>query len=156
RGAGLAFLFVAVADHELFRITEAFDVAAKNADAERVERRDFGSGWKVFAAPGGCATFRFQERGGALLHFGSRFFGERDGDDAIGFDATANERGDAIGDNARLAGACAGEDQQWPAKRSHGVQLRGVEIGGHGASGAAANPGASSWAGACIEPRDGK
>ena len=68
---------------------------------------------------------------GPLLHFAGRFLGERDGEDALRLRAAADQLGDAIGDDPRLAGARAGEHQQRPAERPHGVELRRVQIGRH-------------------------
>ena len=72
-----------------------------------------------------------QQRAGPLLHFAGRFFGERDGQDPLGLDAVADQLGDAIGDDARFAGAGSGENQQRPLKRSHCIKLGRVQVGGH-------------------------
>ncbi len=78
----------------------------------------------------GTPHFR-EECGGPFLHFAGGFFRERDGEDAFRFDAVADERGDAIGDDAGFAGAGTGEDEKRAFERTDGVELRRVQIGGH-------------------------
>ena len=72
-----------------------------------------------------------QQRRGPLLHFAGRLLGERDGQNALGLRAAADQLGDAIGDDARLAGARAGQHQQRPSQRAHRVELGRVQIGRH-------------------------
>ena len=65
---------------------------------------------------------------GPLLHFAGRFLRERDGQNPLRLRAAADQLGDAIGDDARLAGARAGQHQQRPAQRAHGVELGGIQV----------------------------
>ena len=48
------------------------------------------------------------------LHFVGRLVGEGDGQNALGPDAVADQLGDAVGDDAGLAGARPGQHQQRP------------------------------------------
>jgi hypothetical protein len=43
-------------------------------------------------------------------------------------DISLDQVGDAIGDDARLARAGTGQDQQWTAQHGNGCALRGVEV----------------------------
>ncbi len=66
----------------------------------------------------------------ALAHLAGGLVGEGDGEDGVGRDAfLANEPGDAAGDDAGLAGACAGEDEQRPLGGFNGGALFGIQIG---------------------------
>jgi hypothetical protein len=64
----------------------------------------------------------------ALAHLAGGLVGEGDGEDAPGGHALFEELGDAVGDDARLAGARAGEDQQRRAAVVDGRLLFGVEL----------------------------
>ena len=93
-----ALLVVFVVDGEgaceaLVANFEGFDVAAENADAERVEGGDQRLG------EGGVA----EKSVDAFAHFLGGLVGEGDGEDGVGGDAFfADEPGDAAGDDASL------------------------------------------------------
>ncbi len=81
---------------------QRFDVAAEHAHAEGVKRGDERPGQRAVA----------NELVDALRHFGGGFVGEGDGEDGIRRDAAlVDEVRDAVGDDARLAGAGAGKDK---------------------------------------------
>ena len=66
----------------------------------------------------------------ALGHLGGGLVGEGDGQDGIGRDALfLDQPGDAAGDDAGLAGAGAGEDQQGALRGLHGGALFGIQFG---------------------------
>jgi hypothetical protein len=58
---------------------------------------------------------------GTILHLAGGFFGERDGENSVRLRAAADQLGDSIRDDACLAGAGAGQNQQRAAERPHGV-----------------------------------
>ena len=117
-GAGHAFLIAAVVDGEIGRIAQLADVAAEDADAERVEGRDFRPLFELLA----------QQGGGAFLHFVGRLVGEGDGQDSLGPNAVADQFGDAVGDDPGLSGSRPGQHQQRPGERVDGVVLGGVQV----------------------------
>jgi len=63
----------------------------------------------------------------ALLHFAGGLVGEGDGEDVSGRDALGNQVGDAKRDDAGLAGARPGQDQQRPLEGFDGLALLGIE-----------------------------
>ena len=63
----------------------------------------------------------------ALLHFAGGLVGEGDGEDVSRRDAPGDEVGDAERDDARLAGAGAGQDQHRAVQRFDGLALLGIE-----------------------------
>jgi len=66
----------------------------------------------------------------ALAHLASGLVGEGDGEDAGGVDSMfADEPRDARGQNARLAGARAGEHQQGPLAIRHRLTLSRIQAG---------------------------
>ncbi len=66
----------------------------------------------------------------ARAHLLRRLVGEGDGEDAIGLgDAAADEVGDAVRDDARLAGARAGEDQERAFRLEYSFVLFRIEAG---------------------------
>jgi hypothetical protein len=113
-----------VADGELAGVAQGGAVLAQDAGAERVERphRDLA---RPLAG----------EVGHALLHLARRLVREGDGEDARGGDAEREEVGDASGDDARLAGARPGQDEERALGGRGRVPLRGVERGEEGAVG---------------------
>ena len=62
----------------------------------------------------------------ALAHLAGGLVGEGDGEDAIGPHAAAQQLGDAEGDDARLARAGAGEDEQRSARCSTASRWAGL------------------------------
>ena len=69
-----------------------------------------------------------EQRLDARAHLLGRLVGERDREDFVRLGvAVADEVGDAAGDDARLAGPGAGEDQQRPVDVQDGLALFGVE-----------------------------
>ena len=68
-----------------------------------------------------------------FTHFGSSLVGEGDGENLAGGRAVGCEQvGDAVGEHAGLAGACARDDEQGRAGVQHGFFLAFVEPGGEG------------------------
>jgi hypothetical protein len=65
----------------------------------------------------------------ALAHLAGGLVGEGDGEDVAGVDAHAEQVGDAAGDDARLAAAGGGEDEQGPLGVEDGLALGLVEVG---------------------------
>ena len=85
------------------------------------------SEWNVEIS--GLRSVRFPSRAvGPLLHLAGRLVGERDGQDAVGGRAMADQLGDAVGDHAGLAGAGAGQDQQRAGEGLDGVVLGGIQV----------------------------
>ena len=81
---------------------QGLDVAAQDAHAEAVEGGEQGFGQRA----------RAEESVDSLGHLGGGLVGEGDGEDGVGADAALlDEVGDAVSDDARLAGAGAGEQQ---------------------------------------------
>ena len=85
------------------------------------------SEWKVDIS-GRCVELFAQHGGGALLHLVGRLVGEGDGQDSLGADAVADQLGDAVGDDAGLAGSRPGQHQQRPGERVDGVVLGGIQV----------------------------
>ena len=98
-----------VVDDEIALVTELLDVLAQNADAKRMESAN-GRAVAVFRRRQLAGRAR-QQFGDALLHFAGGLVGERDAEDIARRDALFDHVRDAISDDARLAGARAGEDQ---------------------------------------------
>ena len=81
---------------------QRFDVAPQHAHAERVKGRDHGLG------DGESANQLVH----ALDHLAGGLVGEGDGEDGLRHHAQVlDQMGDAVGDDARLAAARAGQDQ---------------------------------------------
>ena len=104
----------------------------RTCDAEGVERGNLRRGVVGLPRRGArrLSLAAVEQRHRPLLHFAGGLAGERDGENALGRRAVADEVGDAVGDDPRLAGAGAGQHQQRPAQRLDGVVLGGVEHGG--------------------------
>ena len=72
----------------------------------------------------------------ALGHFGGGFVGEGDGEDGVGGDAALfDEIGDAVGDDAGLAGAGTGEQEDGTVDSLNAfalLRVHVVEKAGHG------------------------
>ena len=118
-------LVVLVVDHEVGGEPGRRGVAPQHAHAEAVERGD--------PAPERAPLSRAS---GARLHLARRLVGEGDGQDLLGRDALVeHEVGDAVGDDAGLAAARPGEDQDRPVGGEDGLPLlriEPVEDGGRG------------------------
>ncbi len=98
---------------------QRFDVAAQNAHAERVECGDQRLGERRVA----------EQALDALGHLAGGLVGEGDGEDGVGSDALfLDEPGDAAGDDAGLAGAGSGEDQQRALGGFDGGALFGIQF----------------------------
>ena len=98
---------------------QGFNVAAKNAHAERMEGRDDGFGDAESAN-------KFFD---ALAHFCGGFVGEGHGQDGFRHDAhVLDEIGDAVSDDASFAAARAGEDQHRALGGFDGLALLRVEL----------------------------
>ncbi len=112
-----AELIGGVVDHEIAGEPDRRRLAAKQPRAQRMERRD----------PHAAAVLADQ-RHDPQAHLFRRLVGERDREDlprlgaAVGDEVRRTAR-----DDARLAGACAGEDQQRTADVQDGFALFGVE-----------------------------
>ena len=92
-------------------------MAAEDAVADRVER----------TAPeaGGAAG---EEVVDALEHFARGFISECEEKDVVGRDGVFEEIGDAVGEGAGFAAACAGEDEGFAGGRGDSGELLGVEF----------------------------
>ncbi len=67
----------------------------------------------------------------ALGHLFRGLVGEGDGEDGVGGDAALlDEVGDAMGDDAGFAGACAGEEEDGAIDGGDALGLRRIHIGG--------------------------
>ena len=98
---------------------QGFDVAAQHAHAEGVEGGDERLGQRGVA----------EQAVDALGHLAGGLVGEGDGEDGVGGDAFfADEPGDAAGDDARFAGAGAGQDEQRAFSGLDGGALFGIQI----------------------------
>jgi hypothetical protein len=77
----------------------------------------------------------------ALAHLAGGLVRERDRKDLVRLDAGGEDQvRDPVGEDARLAGARAGDDEQRPFRVQHGLALRGVEIGEVGLRGSDRHP----------------
>src|ERR1022692_1400989 len=74
-----------------------------------------------------------QHVGDPFLHLAGRFVGEGDGQNAFRPDTVVFQQArDAMGDDARLPAARAGEDQQWRAAMQHRLLLLRIQpVQGH-------------------------
>ena len=71
-----------------------------------------------------------EDLGDALAHFFRGLVGEGDGEDVVGGDASFfNEIGDAMGDDAGLAAAGAGEEEDGAVDGEDSLTLLGVHVG---------------------------
>ena len=73
------------------------------------------------------APARARERRDPLAHLARGLVRERDGEDLLWIDALLEQVGDAVDDDAGLAGAGAGEDEERPLGGGDGLALRWVE-----------------------------
>jgi hypothetical protein len=101
------------------RIIEAWSESAQQIDAERVKRADEGA----------RGLFRPDDFAEAAPHLARRLVRERHREDGLGIDAPVHQVRDAHGDDARLAGAGAGQHEHGTFGRRDGAALFGVEGG---------------------------
>ena len=116
--AGEPLLIAPVIDGKCGRIAKLANVAAQDADAQRMECGDLGP----------LLAFLAQQGRGPFLHLGGRLVGKGDGQDAFGLDAVADQLGDAVGHHPRLAGSRPRQHQQGARQRVHGVVLSVVQV----------------------------
>ena len=109
---------VGVVDGELPLVAELFDVAAEDARATGVERRDP----RLVAGLAGQLLH-------ALRHLARGLVGKRDGQDLPRGHALFHQVRHAVGQHAGLAAAGAGEHEQRSLRALHGGPLRRVEPG---------------------------
>src|SRR6185295_15514767 len=105
-----------VGDGEALGEAEAADLLAEHLRAERVEGADEDA-----LRPGAGEVHH------PLLHLRGGLVGEGDGEDGLGGDLLVQQVGDAVGDDAGLAGAGAREHQHRALRGGDGLALRGVE-----------------------------
>ena len=132
-------LIAVVEDHEAGLGPGALGVAAQEAEAEAMEGADeavaarrAARGAVVQGALSGVRTLRGarlrEQRIDAVAHLGRRLVGEGDGDDPRRIDtALGDQPADAVGDDARLARARAGEHELRPVAVGDGGDLLRVE-----------------------------
>ena len=93
--------------------------------AHCVKRRDRHLAGKIALA------LRLEKRLRALAHFARRLVGERDRDDPRGIGALLDQVRDLGGDDARLAAAGAGQDQERSCAMANGLALGRIQGKGH-------------------------
>ncbi len=107
-----------IVDDEIAREADGGSLAPEQAGAHRVERRHPRTRRRVA-----------QQRRHALPHLFGRLVCERDRDHLAGVGvARANQVGDAVGDDARLPGPGAGQNEQRAVDLQHRLALFGVEF----------------------------
>src|SRR5207248_30862 len=108
-----------VVDREVRAVAEPLRLAAQDASAGGVEGED----------PEASAALA-EEPLQPLLHLPRRLVREGDGEDLVRLRADrVDQVGDPVGEDARLAGAGAGDDEERPFRGEDGLALRGVEVG---------------------------
>ena len=117
---GGRFLLAAVDDGKPAREPHPRRMPPEDADAERVDGRDLRL----------VVVLRLEQLGGPREHLLCGLVREGDGQDSRGPRATPDEVGDPGDDNAGLAGACAGENQERAHRRLNCLGLRRIESGG--------------------------
>src|SRR5262249_52564580 len=114
-----------VVDDEVPFVTEFVDVLAENADAERMKGADRGT--TVVPGSGLRVPGSGNQLADPFAHFARGFVGEGDGEDVSWRNTFGDQPGDAAGDDARFAGARAGQDQDRALQRFHRETLLRVE-----------------------------
>ena len=115
-------LVVVVIDDEAAGHADRLAVGAQDAGADGVE------GAQPHAARAQVVGAAGQQRLDAGAHLAGGLVGEGDGQDAPGrHPRRAHQPGDAVGDDARLARARSGQDEQRAGGPGHGLALGGVE-----------------------------
>ena len=115
-----AGLIVIVVNGEVARQAEMPRFAAQKARAEGMKCRD--------PHIGGALAARAQKIVDAFLHHVGGLVGKRDGENGAWWNAPLEQMGDAIGDDARLAGSRAGQDEQRSFGCEYGFALALVEL----------------------------
>ena len=113
-------LVVVIVNGKIARQAEVVRLAAQQARAERMKGRD--------PDVRSVAARRAQQVADALLHHAGGFVGERDGENRAARNAHFDQVRDAIGDDARLAGARAGQNQQGTFGCEHSFALAFVQF----------------------------
>ena len=114
-----------VVDDEVALVAEGLDVGAQDADAQGMERAQGRAlGRFPVALPGLQVR---QQLVDALLHLARGLVREGDGQDVLRRDALVDEVRDAVGDDARLAGARPGQDQNRAVKGLSGLALLRIQ-----------------------------
>jgi hypothetical protein len=109
-----------VVDDEVLADADGFAVPAQQARRQRVKGAQPHAPQIVAAV---CQQF-----GDALAHLASGLVGERDGEDATRIRAHRHQPRQTIGDDARLARAGSGDDEQRIGGMDDRFKLRGVEL----------------------------
>src|ERR1700680_2584567 len=112
-------LFVIV-DGKIAREAQARSFAAKKAHAEGMK----GADPRIAPARIGA----FEQHANTFAHFSGGFIRKRDSENGAARNALLNQVGDTIGDDARLAGARAGQDEDWPIDGEHSLALLGIQV----------------------------
>ena len=108
-----------VVDREVRAVAETRRLAAKDAAAGGVEGQ--------YPEAAGAAAEQVLE---PLSHLAGSLVREGDGQDLIRLRADGvDEVGDPVREDAGLPGACAGDHEQWPFGRQHGLPLHGIQVG---------------------------
>jgi hypothetical protein len=112
-------LIVVIVDGEIAREAEALSFAAQESGAEGMESGDPD----IPCGESACA----QEVLNALLHHAGGLVGEGDGQDRAGWNTLLDQVRDAIGNDAGLARARSGQDEQRALRGKHGFALALVQ-----------------------------
>ncbi len=121
-----------VEDDEIALVSEPFDVLAQDARAEGVEGAEGEArvGGRAWRWGGFCgAQSAGNQLADPLLHLAGRLVGERDAQDVARGNAPLEQIRDAIGDDARLARASPGQDEDRAMEGLDGLPLLRIERG---------------------------
>ena len=124
--ANHAQLLSGIVNDKIFLVAKLRDMPTQDADAQRVEcadRRLLRLAVPIRQAPLGYQPFY------TFLHLAGGFVCESDGKNVTGPDAARDHVSHAAGDDARLAGAGTGEDEQRAVNGAHSLPLLGVQRG---------------------------
>ena len=111
-------LILVVVDREAGRVAQALRLAPQHPAARGVEGEDPDRARRL-------AEHALEP----LAHLSGRLVRERDREDLVRLHAArADEMSDAIREDARLAGACAGDDEERPFGRENGLPLGFVQV----------------------------
>ena len=131
-----------IVDHKIPLVTELLDVVAQNPDAQRVESAKGRAAWQfgVRSSENGVCDIGFGNRGSSIRgprfrhelidsfpHFARGLVGKGHTQDISGRDALFDHSGNAIRDDARLARARTGQDQDRTIDRYNGPTLLRVQ-----------------------------
>ena len=127
--------------HEVFGVAAVHDrEVRRHADVACVDAEQAGGGGVERPAPdalrgaAGAVAARREDRLDPAQHLGGGAAREREQQDAPRVGAALDELGDAVHERSRLAGACAGDDEQRSVVVLGGCELVGVELDEHGES----------------------